>query len=797
MVAAQLTPDLLRLASASIRVKRANDPWDGPNGTARPEQRPPPGDWRTWLWMAGRGAGKALALDTPIPTPTGWTTMGALAVGDEVYDEGGNVCRVTFATPIQINRTCYDVVFSDGTVVTADAEHRWLTIDRRTRKALPRRTGTVDPHHRPQTQPRYAPCVVTTEEIRGTLSDRGEANHAIPVAAPIWGAVADLPIEPYVLGVWLGDGSSKAAEITTADEEILAYVSAAGYTLGTRRPAGGTAQTVAFNAGIEYAARRDGTTGRYVSVAGNVQSDLRSLGVYQHKHIPPCYRRASIDQRTALLQGLMDTDGSVTPDGHAEYVTVNGVLARDVHELIVSLGFKATWGTDRARLYGVDCGPRHRIRFTPHHPVFRLPRKAERQHTGRRQAERAHRRYIVDVRPRGSVPVRCIQVDSPNHLFLVSRAMIPTHNTRSGAEFIRKQVQLGAMARVALVGPTAADVRDVMVEGESGLLACCERAGVIARYNPSRRRVTFGNGAVAFTYSAQEPARLRGPQHDGYWADEVAAWQFEDSWHQLQFGLRLGVNPRGIATTTPRPIRLVRDLLASPTTVVTRGSTYDNRANLAGAFFDQIITRYEGTTLGRQELLGELIEDVEGALWSRALIDAGRVSPDQVPVLTQVAVAVDPATTHGEDSDATGLAVAAKGADGASYVLHVAGVRVSPNDWATKALALYDLYQANEIVAESNQGGEMVRQTIANAGRGRAVMPRIRLIHASRGKIVRAEPVVALYEKHLVHHVGMFASAEDEMTVFPVGGGNDDQVDALVHAVTAVAGRAFATARSF
>jgi len=359
--------------------------------------------------------------------------------------------------------------------------------------------------------------------------------------------------------------------------------------------------------------------------------------------------------------------------------------------------------------------------------------------------------------------------------------------TRTAAEWLRQELQRpNGPRRAALVGSTASDVRDVMVQGESGLLAVCDRAAFKATYNPSLRKVTFGNGAVAFTYSADEPGRLRGPQHDVAWSDEIATWRYADSWDQLQFGLRLGLNPRQIATTTPRPIKLVRDLIVADSTAVTRGSTYDNRANLAPAFFEQIITKYEGTTLGRQELMGELIEDVEGALWKRAMIDAHRVTLDKLPELKTVSVAVDPATTHGEDSDETGLAVAGLGYDKEYYVLHVSGHRLSPNDWAMKAMTLYDTFQANEIVAESNQGGEMVRQTILNACRDRAMTPRIRLIHASRGKVVRAEPVVALYEQGRVHHVGQFASAEDQMCLFPVGNDNDDQVDALVHAVTAL-----------
>ena len=361
--------------------------------------------------------------------------------------------------------------------------------------------------------------------------------------------------------------------------------------------------------------------------------------------------------------------------------------------------------------------------------------------------------------------------------------------SRSGAEFVRKRVQAGTARRIVIAGPTAADIRDIMVEGESGLLAVCERAGVHVTYNPSKRRITFANGATAVLVSADEPKRFRGLQCDTFWADELASWRYPDAWDQLQLGHRLGTDPRGIVTTTPRPIPLIKDLLKDESTVVTRGSTYENRANLADRFIEQITRRYEGTTLGRQELYAEVLEDVEGALWNRAMIDRSRVTnADLVPEMAQIAVAIDPATTHGEKSDETGIAVAGRGIDGDFYVHHISGQRSTPNDWANKALDLYERYEANEIVAESNQGGEMVKLTIVNAARDRGMrLPRIRLIHASRGKQVRAEPVVALYEQNRVHHIGTFAAAEDQMSVFPVDQNNhDDQVDALVHAVTAV-----------
>lgn len=374
--------------------------------------------------------------------------------------------------------------------------------------------------------------------------------------------------------------------------------------------------------------------------------------------------------------------------------------------------------------------------------------------------------------------------------------------TRSGAEYIRKRVQNGEAQRIIIAGQTAADIRDIMIQGESGLEAVCARAGLAMTYEPSKRRITFANGATALLLSADEPKRFRGPQCDTFWADELAAWRYADAWDQLQFGHRLNVvkngvtlQPKGIVTTTPRPIPLIKRLIKKDNVVVTGGSTFENRENLAEDFIADVIDAYEGTTLGRQELYAEILEDVEGALWARALIDATRVR--EAPELSHVAVAVDPATTYGESSDETGLAVTGRCPDHEFYVLHGSGHRVSPETWARKALELYDTFEADEIVAESNQGGEMVKLTILNACRDRVIKPKVRLIHASRGKRVRAEPVAALYEQGRVHHVGMFGTLEDQMCVFPVAEDHDDQVDAMVHGVTAVMGKRKAKARGY
>ncbi len=359
--------------------------------------------------------------------------------------------------------------------------------------------------------------------------------------------------------------------------------------------------------------------------------------------------------------------------------------------------------------------------------------------------------------------------------------------TRTGAELTGAKVKTGAARRIALVGPTAADVRNVMVEGESGLLAAAGPAQR-PRWEPSKGRLTWPNGAVATTYSADQPERLRGPQHDFAWCDELAAWRYPAAWDMLMFGLRLGQDPRVVVTTTPKPIKLIRELLAAPDVAVTRGTTYDNRANLAPAFLRQIIRRYEGTRLGRQELEAEILDDVPGALWTRERIEHARVGHDARPELARIVVAIDPAATSGEEADETGLVVAGSDYAGHGWVLADLSGRYAPPEWARRAIAAYRDWRADRIVAEVNNGGDMVAATL------RMIDPEapFSAVRASRGKSARAEPVAALYEQGRIHHVGAFSQLEDQMCAFTSdfdrarAGYSPDRVDALVWALSAL-----------
>jgi phage terminase large subunit-like protein len=354
--------------------------------------------------------------------------------------------------------------------------------------------------------------------------------------------------------------------------------------------------------------------------------------------------------------------------------------------------------------------------------------------------------------------------------------------TRIGAEWIRKRVESGEAKRIILAGATSDDLRDIMVEGESGILATAppwNRPVYIANKN----QVLWPNGAVALCITADKPDRFRGKQADTFWADELAAWRYADqAWPMLQLGFRLGRNPRGIITTTPRPIAVVRDLLkrVGSDVAISRGTTYDNRANLAPAFFAQVVKQYENTRLGRQELYAEVLDDNPGALWKRASIDDARVI--ESPQLKRIVVAVDPAVTSNAASDETGIVVAGIGVDGHGYVLDDVSGIASPNDWAKRVIGAYRRWQADRVVAEVNNGGDLVEANI------RTVDPLVsyREVRATRGKAVRAEPIAALYEQGRVHHVGTLAKLEDQMCEWDpaLPGRSPDRLDALVWALT-------------
>ncbi len=361
--------------------------------------------------------------------------------------------------------------------------------------------------------------------------------------------------------------------------------------------------------------------------------------------------------------------------------------------------------------------------------------------------------------------------------------------TRAGAEAVRHWAK--SYPIVNLVGPTVADVRDTMVLGESGILNCCRR-DERPRYLAAAARIEWPNGAVTSLFSAEEPDRLRGKQHMKLWCDELAAWRQPETFDQALLGLRLGDKPQVVVTTTPRPTRIIRHLAGDKDAIVTRGSTFDNTGNLAKAFLERIAARYQGRAIGRQELMAEIVEETPGALWTRALIERQRVAPETAPrEFSEVVVAVDPPARSGASADECGLIVAAKASTGFFYVLaDLSSQGDTPAAWGARVGAAYRGFNANRVVAEINNGGDMVTEVLRQSD---PHLP-VRAVHATRGKFLRAEPVAAAYERGLVFHAGTFAKLEDQLCALTpdfdskAAGYSPDRADALVWALADLLG---------
>lgn len=362
--------------------------------------------------------------------------------------------------------------------------------------------------------------------------------------------------------------------------------------------------------------------------------------------------------------------------------------------------------------------------------------------------------------------------------------------TRTGAEWIRKQARENPGAQFALVARSPGDARDVMVEGESGLLEVCP-PWFRPKYEPSKRRLTWPNGTRAIVFSSFEPDKLRGPQFAGAWCDELASWEKpRETWDNLMFGLRQGTNPRAVVTNTPKPIPLLKELKDRDSTVVTKGSTYENEENLAPSFLESIRADYEDTRLGRQEIHAEILDEAPDALWSHQVIEEHRVK--QAPELGRIVVAVDPATTSTKTSDETGIIVAGtasiteegcksrKHGTQYGYVLEDATCSRSPEGWGSKVITLFYKHGADCVVYEANQGGDMVDDVLQSVSDS-VTLP-TKAVHATRGKHIRAEPVSALYERGRIHHVGAFPKLEEQLCTWQPGDDSPDRLDALVWA---------------
>ena len=355
--------------------------------------------------------------------------------------------------------------------------------------------------------------------------------------------------------------------------------------------------------------------------------------------------------------------------------------------------------------------------------------------------------------------------------------------TRAGSQWVIEQAQHPGH-RIAIVGRIPADCRDVMVNGESGILRCSP-PDFRPLYVPSQRLLKWPNGSEAKLFSSEKPADLRGPNFHCAWIDELAKYdQAQETWDTLVMAVRLPDEPRIVVTTTPRPIPVIKRLMDDPATHITHGSIYDNRTNLSAKFFERLIKRYEGTYLGRQELEGLLITDRPGALWARSTLENQRVSvaPEE---LSRIVVAIDPPATASEDSSEAGVVVVGRASDGTSYVLADGSLHGTPDEWGRQAVRLYDQFEANQIVGEVNNGGDMVGFTVRECAkalhrdgeRETSAVPYVP-VRASRGKLTRAEPVSALYTQGRVKHVGVYPELEDQLTSWLPGEQSPDRLDA-------------------
>lgn len=611
-IAALPEEELLKLPVETLRFLEWQARW---RSTARPEQLPPEGDWLEWGLQAGRGFGKQLCVDTDIPTPTGWVKLKDISVGDRVFDENGNPCTVT-AVYDPPTKVAYRLTFSDGEFLDAGAEHQWVTWTHRERKQYLRHNGS--PSDFPDNWPTYSfrgvgPQIRTTQDIVDSFRHgiRKNLNHCVPVCGDLNYPLAPLPIDPWVLGYWLGNGSTRNGAISTnADDtfEVMERIRASGFEIGAMSRNG----------------RDFGTRGLLVA--------LREIGVLNNKHVPEIYLRSSIDQRRMLLAGLLDSDGHCDKtSGHIEFCTTLKVLSDAVVELARSLGQKPIVAEGVSRLNGVDYGPKWRVTWRPTFNPFVLRRKGLAWRPCGSQGLRNAHRMITDFEQIDSKPMRCLTVDSPNSMFLAGRGMIPTHNTRVGAEWLSYKAITDPQALPkAVIAPTMNDVRYTCFEGNSGILNIIPPEFVVD-YNKTNLIITLTNGGIIRGFGSESPERLRGPQNAAIWGDELAAWQYpQETWDMAMMGLRLGPNPQVVWTTTPKPIELVRKLtLPKDKRVITRGATFDNKANLPQSFLDKMEEDYAGTTMGRQEIQGELIDPEEAGIIKRSWF---RIWPAKKPL---------------------------------------------------------------------------------------------------------------------------------------------------------------------
>ena len=737
------------------------------------------------ILRAGRRGGKALDIRTPILTTLGWRDMGDLYPGDFVFSETGRPVEILAVSEVFYGHRCYKVCFNDGSEIVADEEHLWAVEDRSVRRGGANGKWVNDPRKksgRSFTNPKSMKVMTTLnlieKQIRSLGSGRTQNDLSIPTCQPLQYPHKDLLVDPYLFGAWLGDGHSYGGQITTEDPEIVTAFEDVGYEMRPLKSSNaGKATTYGIN--VRGATRNsvEERTGSFIGI-------LRKMGVAPIKRIPDVYLTASVDQRIALLQGLMDTDGSVQPDESCEFMVVNEALANGVLDLLVSLGVKARIQYAEATLNGRFISPKYRIYFIPPKgvSVFRLPRKAERQ-TGEHRTE-AYRRYIVDIQEVESVPTKCIYVDNPTSLYLAGRNLIITHNTVYASDETVDAFLDGK--RVLYAVPTGDQLQKWWFEVCHALQPLIDAKVVVK--NESNKSITRpGTKNRIRGKTAWDAQTLRGDYADVLILDELQHMS-EDTWDEVGAPMLLDNDGDAIFIFTPPSIKSrSRSKAKNKMWVIdfwrkhskdTTGrwetfvfSSFDN-PYISRVALDEIIQ--DMTNLAyRQEIMAEAIDQAPGALWTREELEKHRCAlTDRPAQFTRIGVAVDPSLTEGGDE--AGILVG--GIDalfGHYFVLQDASMNGTPLEWAKKAILVYFEFEADYIILEKNAGGEeMLRLVFENAAEqlkeeGRIDTTDIRLVfvNASRGKQVRADPVSAMYERGIVHHVGNLPDLEDELCV--------------------------------
>lgn len=757
------------------------------------------------LFQGGRGAGKAVKVDEALITANrGWITVDDAEVGDQLFDENGEPCNITAIyepTPEEIGY-CYEFTFSDKTTLTACKDHQWVTWTHRDRKQFLRNKefGDFPPENwakwrgdiyesrvpkgfNPKTAKNrekrptgdtYGSEIRTSEEIVQTFRQntaRKDLNHCIPVCKPLQFPEKHLSVDPYLYGYFLGDGLCNTSSFAIDPYDQGSFVDYC-------RSIGEDAESSKNKSHI------------IVNVKGFV-SKLKAIGAEDKTYIPEEYLYNTEENRLWFLKGLLDSDG-YTDGKLIEFCATRKHLAELVYYLAASLGQKPVLSEGRATLNGKDCGTKYRVMWTPTINCFHLARKAEKfNYNNVSQKSRQQHRMIKDYK---KLPVqgrmKCFTVDSPNNMYLIGKNLIPTHNTRAGAEWIKEQVKKG-QRQIVLAAPTSKDIRDVMVLGPSGVISVYNpKDPDRPKYEPSKSRVTWPqSGAVAMMISGETPELFRGNNLDIAWMDEPGSFTDRDPFDQLALSLRRGIS-KMLITGTPRANELMIDLnerVGDDVKLLT-SSTYANQQNLTDLFIKTVKKAYSGTRHEQLELEGKMILHSDDALWNLDLLERATVPEDDLPNrFIKGAVAIDPAMSKNKHSDLTGIVLVLMGDDEKLYVMSDHSGKYSTSQWVGKALGLY--YEWSDkipmtLVVERNQGGSMVKESIT---RQDPFVP-VKDVFATTSKLARAEPIALLYEQGIVKHVkgGGLKDLENEMISFDGKGKkkSPDRMDALVMACT-------------